>query len=133
LPQTLILGILTSILVIHPKYFQGLQYRKLRVAAFVGLGLSGCIPIAHGIGIYGWHHMWLASGMPYYFLEGAILVLGAFFYATRCPESVRPGKFDVCGCSHNIFHVLVVLATVVHLVGVWNAFAYNYRNVQCPV
>jgi len=77
--------------------------------------------------------MWRASGMPYYFLEGGILALGAFFYATRCPESIRPGRFDLVGCSHNIFHVLVVLATVVHLVGIWNAFAYNYRHVRCSV
>lgn len=75
--------------------------------------------------------MWVASGMPYYLLEGGILVLSAFFYGTRWPESIRPGRFDIWGCSHNIFHVLVVLATVVHLVGIWNAFAYNYRQGRC--
>lgn len=85
----------------------------------------------HGLIIYGVRRMWLASGMPYYLLEGAILMLGAFFYAARCPESMRPGRFDVWGCSHNIFHVLVVLATVVHLLGIWRAFAYQYREGGC--
>jgi adiponectin receptor len=130
-PQTLTLGILTSILVIHPKYFQGLKYRKLRVAAFVTFGLSGFIPIAHGLIIYGFHRMWAASGLPYYLLEGGLLTLGSFFYATRCPESLKPGKFDIWGCSHSIFHVLVVLATAVHLVGVWQAFAYNHKHLHC--
>jgi adiponectin receptor len=125
------LGFVTSVLVIHPKYFQGLKYRKLRTTAFVILGFSGFIPIAHGLAIYGFHRMWAGSGMPYYLLEGGILVLGAFFYGTRCPESIKPGKFDIWGCSHNIFHVLVVLATVLHLVGIWKAFAYNYTH-QCP-
>ncbi|KAF7513813.1 hypothetical protein GJ744_007864 [Endocarpon pusillum] len=129
--MTIALGILTSILVIHPKYFQGLEYRNLRVTAFVTLALSCFIPLAHGLIIYGWNRMWLASGMPYYLAEGGILVLSAFFYGTRWPESIRPGRFDIWGCSHNIFHVLVVLATVVHLVGIWNAFAYNYRQGRC--
>ena len=69
--------------------------------------------------------------MPYYLLEGGILVLGAGFYATRCPESIKPGKFDLVGCSHNIFHVLVVLATTVHLIGIWEAFGYNYHHRRC--
>jgi adiponectin receptor len=129
--QTLALGLLTSILVIHPKYFQGLTYRKLRVMAFLSFGLSGLIPIAHGLIIYGFHRMWVASGLPYYLLESLLLILGSFFYAKRCPESLRPGKYDIWGCSHSIFHVLVVLATAVHLVGVWQAFAYNHIHLMC--
>ena len=114
-----------------PQILQGLKYRRLRVTAFVTLALSGFIPLAHGLIIYGWNRMWVASGMPYYLLEAGILILAAFFYATRYPESVRPRKFDIWGCSHNIFHVLVVLAPVVHLVGIWIAFAYNYRHLKC--
>lgn len=129
--QTLTLGLLTSILVIHPKYFQTPRYRNLRVTAFITLAVSGLIPLAHGIIIYGFRRMWIASGMPYYLLEGGILVLGAFFYATRCPESIKPGRFDVWGCSHNIFHVLVVAATVVHLVGIWRGFAFHYGERKC--
>ncbi|XXH01983.1 hypothetical protein Hte_008347 [Hypoxylon texense] len=50
---------------------------------------------------------------------------------TRFPESVRPGTFDIYGSSHQIFHVLVVLATAVHLAGVLEAIEYNYYNRQC--
>ena len=38
------------------------------------------------------------------------------------PESLKPGRFDFFGCSHQIFHILVVLATAVHLVGILSAF-----------
>jgi adiponectin receptor len=70
--------------------------------------------------------------MPYYLLEGVIFILGATFYAFRFPESVKPGKFDMWGSSHNIFHVLVVIATFVHLAGIWQAFGYHYRyNRTC--
>ena len=41
--------------------------------------------------------MWVASGMPYYLLEGAILLVGALFYAARFPESAKPGRFDIWG------------------------------------
>jgi adiponectin receptor len=49
----------------------------------------------------------------------------------RIPESFKPGKFDIVGSSHQIFHVLVVLATVVHLVGILLAFDYNYHHRVC--
>ena len=72
--------------------------------------------------------------MPYYFLEGAVYGLGAVFFALRIPESVWPGRFDIWGGSHQIFHVLVVVASMVHLYGVWDAFGWNYRNQRvCAV
>ena len=132
LHQILSLGLFTGILITHPR-LQGLKWRTFRTGAFVGTGLSGFAPLAHGLAIHGWHHMWVASGMPYYLFEGGILGVGALFYATRFPESVRPGKSDIWGCSHNIFHVLVVVATSVHLVGIWEAFGWNYRNRECSV
>lgn len=52
---------------------------------------------------------------------------------TRIPESLRPGKFDIWCSSHQIFHVLVVLATVFQLFGVWSAFDYKYVNKVCQV
>ena len=69
--------------------------------------------------------------MPYYLLEGLLLILGALFYATRVPESIKPGRFDILGCSHQIFHVLVVAATTLHAVGIWRAFEYNYHERKC--
>jgi adiponectin receptor len=156
------------VIVIHPKYFRGPRHRGLRVSAFVALGLSGFIPIVHGLRIYGLDRMWRASGLPYYLLEGGILGAGALCYAMRFPEStaalvgvvagagadgdgdgderavgwkrvgeeeeeeeMTKGRYDMCGNSHNLFHVLVVLAEGVHFVGVWHAFGYNYRHVRC--
>lgn len=88
----------------------------------------------HGVVVYGFHQAWQQTGMPYYLLEGAIFILGATFYAFRFPESSKPGKFDILGSSHNIFHVLVVIATFVHLAGIWQAFGYHYRhNSMCTV
>jgi adiponectin receptor len=39
-------------------------------------------------------------------------VLGAVVYCTRFPESLFPGKFDYIGHSHQLWHLLVVSATM---------------------
>ena len=124
-----LLILLTFLLVTHPG-LQGVRYRTLRTWAFVATALSGFAPIIHGLCLYGWAEMWVRSGMPYWFLEGGVYGLGAFFFATRVPESVWPGRFDVWGSSHQIFHVLVVCGALVHLCGVWDAYRWNYVNHQ---
>ena len=102
--------------------------------------------------LFGFSQMVKQSGMPYYLGEGLVLLLGAFFYTvryylqifaceqlltrnqqTRIPESFKPGRFDTFGCSHQIFHVLVVLATAIQLVGILTAFDYNYHHRTCQV
>ena len=122
-----ILSTITAILVLDPK-FQGLKYRSLRTKAFVLTALSGFAPIIHGLILFGWF-----PALEYYLLEGAVYGLGAFFFASRFPESRWPGKFDIWLGSHQIFHVLVVVASLVHLYGVWTAFAWNYETQRmCP-
>lgn len=39
---------------------------------------------------------------------------GAFIYAARIPERWMPGKLDLLGHSHQIWHLTVVLAALVH-------------------
>ncbi|ORY63985.1 mPR-typeG-protein-coupled receptor [Pseudomassariella vexata] len=125
------LGALSLFVMLHPK-FQGSRWRTFRLLTLVCTGLSGFAPIAHGIYMFGFPQMLLQSGLLYYLIEGGLFLLGAVVYATRFPERLKPGKFDLYGSSHQIFHVLVVLATVTHLVGVLSAFDYNYINRQCP-
>ncbi|KUI67084.1 ADIPOR-like receptor IZH2 [Cytospora mali] len=71
------------------------------------------------------------SGMPYYLIEGGFLCLGVIVFVTRFPESISPGTFDIYGSSHQIFHVLVAMATVTQLVGILAAFDYNYHRRIC--
>lgn len=49
---------------------------------------------------------------------------------TRFPESQYPGRFDLWG-SHSIFHILVVCAAVVQLIGYLDAFDYAQANLTC--
>ncbi|KAI1372185.1 mPR-like GPCR protein [Hypoxylon crocopeplum] len=121
-----------SIVIVLAPMFQGQQWRTLRLLTFICTGLSGLAPFIHGICMFGFVQMMKQSGLPYYLAEGGLFLLGSLVYATRFPESISPGTFDIYGSSHQIFHVLVVLATVVHLAGVLDALDYNYYNRQCP-
>jgi adiponectin receptor len=40
--------------------------------------------------------------------------VGAAFYASRFPERWKPGAFDLALHSHQLFHVAVVVAAVIH-------------------
>ena len=129
--QISILSTLSAILVLHPR-LQGRRWRTLRAMVFIITGLSGFAPVIHGVVRYGWDQAWQQTGMPYYLLEGLLFIIGSAVYTTRVPEKLKPGKFDIWGSSHQIFHVLVAIATFVHFVGIWQAFEFHYQhNRQC--
>ncbi|KAF9883100.1 hypothetical protein FE257_004108 [Aspergillus nanangensis] len=128
--QSGILGLLTIFIVVNPK-FQGQKFRVFRALTFIATGLSGFVPLVHGVKMFGVSQMISQSGMLYYLIEGGFLLLGALIYATRFPESRYPGKFDIYGSSHQLFHILVVLAAVTQLIGILNAFDYNHVNRTC--
>lgn len=128
--MTASLGAVSIVIMLVP-HFQGAKWRTFRLVVFVVTGLSGLAPLIHGIHMFGFAQMARQSGLPYYLAEGGIFLLGAVTYASRFPECIKPGMFDIFGSSHQIFHVLVVIATLVHLIGVLNAFDYNYHNRQC--
>ena len=45
---------------------------------------------------------------------GLIYIAGACIYIARIPERFRPGTFDLCGASHQIFHFAVIIACGLH-------------------
>ena len=49
----------------------------------------------------------------------------------RVPERLKPGKFDIWGSSHQIFHVLVVSAAISQLVGLLKAFEFAHSVGAC--
>jgi adiponectin receptor len=123
-----VFGALTIFMTMHPK-FQGAKYRLFRALMFVATGLSGVAPLIHGLVVFGMSEM-MRKAFPYTLAKAGCLLSGTLFYATRFPESRYPGKFDLWG-SHLIFHVLVVCAAVVQLIGYLDAFDYAQANPTC--
>ncbi|KAM7250014.1 hypothetical protein ACFE04_021897 [Oxalis oulophora] len=107
-----LLGITTVVVSLLP-VFQTPEFRTIRASTFLLMGCSGVVPIFHKL-------IWF-SDQPeaihttgYELLMGALYGLGALVYATRIPERWMPGKFDIAGHSHQLFHVLVVAGAYTH-------------------
>ena len=113
--------------------FQTPELRTTRATVFVSIGLSAIFPVLHGLWLFGFERMKTQIGLNWVLLQGFLYILGATIYAERVPERLRPGKFDILGNSHQIFHVLVVLAALGHLKGLLEAFDFRHSGVaaQC--
>ncbi len=48
---------------------------------------------------------------PFYVAQFVAAMVSAFLYVTHFPESVFPGRFDMIGSSHQIFHVSAFCTT----------------------
>jgi len=95
---------------------------------FALMGLSAVFPVFHGIRLFGLEQLRKTMGLDWVVLQGFLYILGAGIYAARFPERLKPGAFDIWGSSHQIFHVLVVLAAMSHLVGLVKAFDFEHSQ-----
>ncbi|GHJ90342.1 hypothetical protein NliqN6_6744 [Naganishia liquefaciens] len=85
-----------------------------RTLTFIALGLSGVLPIGHLIAYKGSEWAMREGGLGGLAAGGLCYILGAVLYAARFPERLFPGRFDLIGSSHQIFHCLVVAASWCH-------------------
>ncbi|KAK7309144.1 hypothetical protein RJT34_05650 [Clitoria ternatea] len=107
-----VLGIATILVSLLPM-FQNPEFRTIRASLFFGMGLSGAGPILHKLYLF-WGEPEVFHTTGYEILMGALYGIGALVYATRIPERWMPGKFDIAGHSHQLFHVLVVAGAYTH-------------------
>ncbi|CAK7270350.1 hypothetical protein SEPCBS119000_004043 [Sporothrix epigloea] len=125
------------------EHFRTPAWRPYRALLFVALGVSGAVPIAHSLLLLEdgdtlrarYLQLDERMGLNWVLLQGLLYVTGASLYATRWPERWSPGRFDIWGSSHQIFHVFVLLAAASHLRGVMEAYLYhhNVMGASCPV
>ncbi|KAK9903599.1 hypothetical protein WJX75_009680 [Coccomyxa subellipsoidea] len=113
-------------------FFQQQRFRAFRASLFATLGLWGIAPSVHMLLLHGsepqvklafWHNL----------LMGAIYLLGAVLFALRVPERWKPGAFDLFFSSHQLFHICVVVAALVHYKGILVMVAWRDGAGGCPV
>ncbi|GLJ36499.1 hypothetical protein SUGI_0733200 [Cryptomeria japonica] len=107
-----LLGIATIIVSLFPA-FQNPKYRSCRAILFSGMAIWGIAPVVHKVILHkdqpeALHTTAYEIGM------GCFYVLGVLVYATRIPERWKPGKFDIAGHSHQLFHILVIAGAYTH-------------------
>ncbi|KAJ2724899.1 hypothetical protein GGI07_001648 [Coemansia sp. Benny D115] len=99
-----------------------------RPIIFMGIALSGLVPVIHGAVLNGYQgavdriSLWYVIGMALLYISGTMV------YAFKIPERYRPGRHNVFLHSHQIFHVFVVLAAVCHYVGIIRALNWARRD-----
>lgn len=140
------------VVVLFPR-FRTPAWRPFRAFMFVAMGLSALFPVLHGVKTFGVAQMERQMGLSWLVTQGVLYILGAGIYAVsrlhcqcrmacqrfnsnirlillqaRMPEKLAPGSFDIWGSSHQIFHVLVVMAAGAHLIGLLKAFDYAHSS-----
>lgn len=111
------------------------HYRPFRSLMFILFGLSGVLPILTAVSLFGIESASERSNALWLIAEGFFYILGACLYAMRIPERFThkdakdtllqhpvAGTFDFIGHSHQIFHVMVVIAAYCH----WRALVGCY-------
>lgn len=108
-----IIGLIVSIVSFFKK-FGSSEFRSIRTIIYIVFGVSATLPVIH----YFFSQNYVEVPLFPLFSFGAFYILGAVFYATRIPEKFSPGRFDIVLHSHQIFHILVVVAAWVHLANI---------------
>ncbi|CAN6290328.1 unnamed protein product [Urochloa humidicola] len=116
--QSLYLGFITAsgaaaVAVSMLPVFERPELRWARAGLFACMGMSGLVPIVHKMLVFGNRpEALLTTG--YEMAMGACYLAGVVVYATRVPERWMPGRFDLAGHSHQLFHVLVIAGAYSH-------------------
>lgn len=94
--------------------FASPAFRPMRAAVFVTFGVSIAVPFSHWF--FSATHITIS--LTNVALVGLFYIGGAVLYAARIPERFFPGKCDYLFQSHQIFHVCVVAAALIHYLNI---------------
>ena len=128
---TAFLGIGGVVLPWHPR-FNGPDMSWARVAFYVGLALTGFVPILQ---------LYLTYGPEFVYnfyspISKSVLVYlgGAIVYASKIPERWVPGMFDYVGGSHNLWHAAVLGGILFHYTAMQKFFSIAFHRAEagCP-
>lgn len=138
----LTLGSICTVVTLDPKFSTN-TYRPFRSLMFVLFGLSGVFPIIAAVKLYGYQNAVERSTARWLVLEGFFYIFGATLYAMRFPERCThkdmseeehsllehpiKGTFDIFGHSHQIFHVMVVIAAFCHWLALVGCYHYLHQ------
>jgi len=117
-----VLALASGGLTVSPRFAKSLHFRA---AMYAGLGLSAIGFVIHAIVLYDWKIAYQKMSLGWMCLMALLNFLGVIPYATRVPERWSR-RYDIVGSSHQIFHVMVVLAALAHMVGLGQAFSYAH-------
>mmetsp|Transcript_602 Transcript_602/g.1261 ORF Transcript_602/g.1261 Transcript_602/m.1261 type:complete len:585 (+) Transcript_602:208-1962(+) len=102
-------------------FFYSAKWRLTRILLFALLGLVGAVPLVH----LAFHHDFEAQTLAMLGQigqMGLVYLAGTLIYATGFPEAFIPRRFDLFFASHQWWHVMVVVAALLHFRAVLNLY-----------
>ncbi|KAK8045041.1 hypothetical protein PG993_005065 [Apiospora rasikravindrae] len=112
-------------------HFSSPKFRHWRACFYAGFGLSSIIFVVHGLVLHGWEVQRSRMSLVWMGWMATSNLVGAAVYAARVPERWAPYRFDICGASHQLFHIFIIAAAVIHFDGLLVAFRI-IRSTQSP-
>ncbi|XP_071370964.1 membrane progestin receptor beta-like [Centroberyx affinis] len=97
--------------------------RKLCQVLPAGLAyLLDLSPVAHRLAAGSWT---ANSALPLHGLQVVLFTLAAFFFSCPIPERFSPGRYDIIGHAHQLFHLLLSLATLAQQEALFQDFLWR--------
>jgi adiponectin receptor len=104
------------VVILSPQLLKGFNNSWLVAATMIVAGYSSSP---------GFLHMWFVMDAKYlpvcptwtFVIAGLMQAVGAIFYSLRIPEKWFSKKFDYIGNSHNIFHTMAIIASLIAMKG----------------
>ena len=97
----------------------------IRAMLFSALGLTGALPLTHAV-FYHWNNPGIWLPLRTELIMGACYLSGVTCYASKWPELWWPGRFDIFGSSHQLFHLGVFFGAFYHLKGSYQILEWRY-------
>ncbi|XP_020240892.1 heptahelical transmembrane protein ADIPOR3-like [Asparagus officinalis] len=104
---------LASVIVSLVPVFEKPEFLMVRTGLFACMGFSGLVPIIHKMVAFGDRPEAVITTV-YELMMLSFYGVGVIVYALRIPERWLPGKFDLIGHSHQLWHVLVIAGAYTH-------------------
>ncbi|KAF3935064.1 hypothetical protein ABW20_dc0108045 [Dactylellina cionopaga] len=122
---------LCAVSTMNPK-FHTAKAKVLRGAFYTAFGASSFAPIIHAVIKYGWATQKDRMGLIWWGYVALFNTIGVVTYGAKIPERLFPGKVDIVGQSHQILHVSVIIAGLMHVMGCLGDFDYLHEHgAQC--
>jgi len=129
----MVINIITSFVlfgIVTKDSLQAPEYLNIRLAVFLFYGFFSVVPVTHYSYLQKYYAHQMDSRLMHIMLMGIVYSLGSIFYSMYIPERCFPGKCDILINSHQIMHICVVVAAIIHYYTLTH-FARIIPNVKC--
>ncbi|RHX98901.1 hypothetical protein DYB37_006368 [Aphanomyces astaci] len=102
--------------------------QAIRSGMFLSLGFFALVPIGHLVWKHGIWDDHIQIFVKPLVAMGVLYLVGATIYGTRFPERYFPGHFDVWGHSHQLWHICVVAAALIHYNSAMQHYEWRWQT-----